>query len=870
MANFVHFSNVNSLFKKKNEQVWQSRNQAKLASPTMVSNSSFTLKPKRRLSLKLLISVIIFALLLVGGVSAMVLSQMQQDVRQQASGCTYWNGEAATEGSYDNRGGIRQQCVGGLWTLPDDGNVDPSQIIAEQNANKPQRGCRNWDGTEVAAGAYDNRGGIRQQCVDGLWSHPDDGITDPNDTSSLALVATLKDVAEGDAEYEDARAVYDQYCRSNVDSTDTDRCKSLSNKLTNMEQDIRYTALNDTVVGNTGAVNSALGGLNDRSVDFNEARSVYREYCQGAKAQQTSSSACNSLKSELDEIEALVNQAETAKWTAINDAVTNNTEQVSYAIGGLDERTMDFNEARSVYREYCQGAKAQQTSSSACNSLKSELDEIEALVNQAETAKWTAINDTVVTNTNSVNYAVNAINSGVMDVEAAQISYDQYCVGAAAQKTSSSACQNLQAAINEEKTSSAAGWNALNERVASNTSTVNTITEGLNSGNIRLEVARENYQRLCVGGGANYTSVSSCQNLQAAIDDVAAEQAYIKKWTTIENMVQTNTTTTNEASANILTNSEQANEIYQEYCEGPNAQMTGGSSCDYLSNLIGANNTYQNAVATGTLACIEGQYCGYNVVSGAPDFSGSSSTCNGKNAEGNSITVNSGDVIVGSDGLHYECLPSGSWNTVYLSYDYPVVSSNADLENIALVSEIEQDHQNINIEFDYAGGVNSAQILLVQEQLNTLNSDLFSQIDVDVYLYSAASQQDICDTADDPANTITGGCAWGEGQIAISDESLLFSGESVLTHEMIHAADSLVIESEYCPSGNSCTILEAYIGVAELDGIVLYTEDNPVGDSYRDSTVESLAWECSEYNARPEMLDDTPNVKEFCSMFFEN
>lgn len=40
MANFVHYSNVNNLFKKKNERVFQSRqqNQVEITSPIVSSN----------------------------------------------------------------------------------------------------------------------------------------------------------------------------------------------------------------------------------------------------------------------------------------------------------------------------------------------------------------------------------------------------------------------------------------------------------------------------------------------------------------------------------------------------------------------------------------------------------------------------------------------------------------------------------------------------------------------------------------------------------------------------------------------------------------------------------------------------------------
>lgn len=199
MANFVHEdstnsstssrkmdSNVNGLFKKKND---------------LSNNSSLDQKTnrfligKRKIGIKPILSLVILFLLIVGGVSAFILSQTSQDVRQQASGCVYWNGEAAVEGAFDNRGGIRQQCINGLWSRPDDGNTDPSQIIAEQkekDAAKPKAGCMNWSGEMVSHGSYDNRGGIRQQCVNGIWDTPDDGNTDPSE-----IIAQNKKADEG-------------------------------------------------------------------------------------------------------------------------------------------------------------------------------------------------------------------------------------------------------------------------------------------------------------------------------------------------------------------------------------------------------------------------------------------------------------------------------------------------------------------------------------------------------------------------------------------------------------------------------------------------------------------------------------------------
>jgi hypothetical protein len=80
---------------------------------------------KKKPSLKLLLGGFILLLMVVGSGAALYLTQISQDVRQQASGCTYWNGQPATEGAIDNRGGIRQECKNGYWTTPTDGNTNP-------------------------------------------------------------------------------------------------------------------------------------------------------------------------------------------------------------------------------------------------------------------------------------------------------------------------------------------------------------------------------------------------------------------------------------------------------------------------------------------------------------------------------------------------------------------------------------------------------------------------------------------------------------------------------------------------------------------------------------------------------------------------
>jgi hypothetical protein len=127
MANFVHksprvnvnadSSKVSSLFKRINDL--SSTNSKTLSARPMHET-------KKGFSLRAILGSVVLFLLVAGSASALFLTQINQDVRQQASGCTYWNGQPATEGAIDNRGGIRQECKNGYWSAPSDGNTNPT------------------------------------------------------------------------------------------------------------------------------------------------------------------------------------------------------------------------------------------------------------------------------------------------------------------------------------------------------------------------------------------------------------------------------------------------------------------------------------------------------------------------------------------------------------------------------------------------------------------------------------------------------------------------------------------------------------------------------------------------------------------------
>lgn len=83
-----------------------------------------TPSPQKSPPLKLIVGGLMLFLLVVGSGAALYLSQTTQDLRQRATGCTYWNGDPATEGSCDNRGGIIQECKGGYWSAPSPGKCE--------------------------------------------------------------------------------------------------------------------------------------------------------------------------------------------------------------------------------------------------------------------------------------------------------------------------------------------------------------------------------------------------------------------------------------------------------------------------------------------------------------------------------------------------------------------------------------------------------------------------------------------------------------------------------------------------------------------------------------------------------------------------
>jgi hypothetical protein len=283
MSNFSHqsdlndkrttsSSNLSALFKKKNQALEKNSQQ---------DSARANLLPKqRKFSFKGIMGSLVLFLLIIGGVSAMVLTQMSQDVRQQAAGCTYWNGEAATEGSYDNRGGIRQQCVNGLWDYPDDQNTDPAEIIAEQRAEeekKPKAGCQNWKGETVSHGSYDNRGGIRQQCVNGIWDFPDDGNTDPaeiieqnreKDTQSC-MMWDGRTVGAGTC---DDRNGLLQVCKNGLwDAPKGNDCKSPFSSIEDETHQVECELGQTTVYTTSGAVCKSAGELIEKTEDAVEA-----------------------------------------------------------------------------------------------------------------------------------------------------------------------------------------------------------------------------------------------------------------------------------------------------------------------------------------------------------------------------------------------------------------------------------------------------------------------------------------------------------------------------------------------------------------------------------------------------------------------
>jgi hypothetical protein len=480
MANFIHDSSVGSPIPSSVETDKESN-----VTPSL--NKRFTKRSlfiKKIMNPKVFIGGIIFLLLLVGGVSAFFLSQTSQDIRQQASGCTYWNGEAAPEGAHDNRGGIRQECNGGVWDTPDDGNLDPSDIIAEQqaqDAGKPKDGCMSWDGSTVSHGSYDNRGGMRQQCSNGVWDTPDDGNLDPSGIIAEQQARDAGKPKDGCMSWDGSMVSHGSYDNRNgirqqcvnglwdkPDDGNLDPSGIIAEQNANRSYDgcvswdgsdvkhgsyedrggIRQQCVNglwdkpdDGIVdprGGIDAISAAIGGLDEGEVDYADARETYDKFCRNNIESQSVNEVCDSLEDSLRE------SAETQRNTALTDAVNSNNDEVSYAIGGLDEGEIDYADALATYNEYCEGSKSQQTSVTVCNALETSLQTI-----AAETIVE-LVTDTVEDISNTVNYAIEALQRGIMDAESAQQTYDDNCVSAV--NRASEYCQNLEELIADQET----------------------------------------------------------------------------------------------------------------------------------------------------------------------------------------------------------------------------------------------------------------------------------------------------------------------------------------------------------------------------------------------------------------------------------
>jgi hypothetical protein len=494
MANFTHqseqnenkmtsSSNLSDLFKRKN-QIQQNSNKQLSTSENLISK-------KKKRSFKTILSSIVLFLLVIGGVSAMVLTQISQDVRQQASGCTYWNGEAAVEGAVDNRGGIRQECKNGLWDVPADGNLDPSQLIAEKEAARPKRGCIDWQGNEVATGAidnrggirqqcndglwmrpadgnlnpneivsaqqeqrdkrdcvswdgsnvshgaYDNRGGIRQQCTDGLWDVPDDRITNPGQVEAIEVSTTLQGLENNNLEYKEAIGVYNEYCRTQVASGAEELCDKLDDQLKEEAEIIRWQAFQQVVQENIDQVSFAIGGLDEGELEYSEAVEVYKEFCTGSNQQQNSVSVCNSLDESLEK-----------EASRIRATIDKNDSVISQTLQGLEQNQVSTTEANVIFRQYCQTKDSEQVSEEACRALASGIGEIERLTEKQNELEQEAIAENTSAARNAARTTIASIERGIIvDIDVMQTTFQDLCQGSNAQFTSESDCRELDKVI---------------------------------------------------------------------------------------------------------------------------------------------------------------------------------------------------------------------------------------------------------------------------------------------------------------------------------------------------------------------------------------------------------------------------------------
>ena len=129
------------------------------------NNNTQAFQPKRKSPIKLILGGILFALLLIGGAAGLYLTQMQQDVRQQASTGSYtcWvvSGSTCVVNVGDtgcSTGGPRFLSESACRSSIGGGGTNPGQCIALEQACGSEKGLSDTCcGTGVCQGTHGNR-----------------------------------------------------------------------------------------------------------------------------------------------------------------------------------------------------------------------------------------------------------------------------------------------------------------------------------------------------------------------------------------------------------------------------------------------------------------------------------------------------------------------------------------------------------------------------------------------------------------------------------------------------------------------------------------------------------------------------------------
>jgi len=354
----------------------------------------------------------------------------------------------------------------------------------------------------------DIRGDIRQECKDGYWDAPKDGITDPNQVGALEVSKTVAGMESGELTYQQSVQIYNAHCRESVSSGAAVFCNRLNNLLNDEAARIRAKALTDAVKANTESVTQALAGLNNRSLQIVDANKIYEEYCTGAKALQTSVSTCQSLKASIDEQTNLRQEAENA-----SNAIS--TEKVNSTLANVINNPANIDNARAVYQEYCIGVNALQNPIPQCGALNSEINKIIQLRETAEAETYI-----IQKNTQIVTATIEALANNSVGLNDARSSYQKYCAGEAAAQTSIPACTALKTNIDEivrvREAAVAAANASLTVTVTSNNAAVDEALSGLINRTVDINSARSTYQQYCVEN-APQTSPATCSELASNI-----------------------------------------------------------------------------------------------------------------------------------------------------------------------------------------------------------------------------------------------------------------------------------------------------------------------------------------------------------------